>query len=131
MASVRWSQSREGETTAQHDRYGSNDISRLTAEPSKNPKGRQVGFGKGLHEHIDNDDSHSPADAEERKKRLMFAVKTVTNPDKTEYKHRSIPGRTAYAKAFKDFGILAITEQNSETIEKVFTFFPRRRARKR
>ena len=95
------------------------------------PSGKRVGFGNGLLEHIDNDPNHSPDDAAARKQRLMFAVKTVTNPDKTEKNHRSIPGRTAYAKAFDDFGILAITEPESDVIARVFTYFPRRGARKR
>ena len=97
----------------------------------KNPEGRRVGFGKKLLEHIENDPMHGPADAEERKKRLMFAVDAVTHPDRTEKNHRSIPGRTAYAKAFDGFGILAITEPGKDTVEKVFTYFPRRGARKR
>ena len=95
------------------------------------PSGKRVGFGKGLLEHIDNDSNHSPQDAENRKKRLIYAVATVTHPDKTEKDHRSILGRTAYAKAFDDFGILAITEPESDTIARVFTFFPRRGGRKR
>lgn len=96
-----------------------------------NPNGVRVGFGKRLLEHIEGDPNHAPSDADERKKRLMFAVKTVTNPDKMEKNHRSIPGRTAYAKAFDDFGILAITDPESNVIAKVFTYFPRRGARKR
>ena len=97
----------------------------------KSPDGKRIGFGKGLLEHIDNDTDHAPADAKARKQRLIYAVQTVTHPDRTETNHRSIPGRTAYAKAFDDFGILAITEPESDVIEKVFTFFPRRGARKR
>ena len=95
------------------------------------PSGKQVGFGKGLLEHIDNDPNHSPGDAIARKQRLVYAVATVTHPDKIENNHRSIPWRTAYAKAFTDFGILAITEPESDTIARVFTYFPRRGARKR
>ena len=95
------------------------------------PSGRRVGFGHGLLEHIDNDPNHAPEDAKARKQRLIYAVQTVTHPDKTEKNHRSIPGRTAYAKAFDDFGILAITEPESNVIAKVFTYFPRRGARKR
>ena len=95
------------------------------------PSGKRVGFGHGLLEHIDNDPDHSPKDATARKQRLIYAVQTVTHPDKTEKNHRSIPGRTAYAKAFDDFGILAITEPESNVIAKVFTYFPRRGARKR
>lgn len=95
------------------------------------PSGKLVGFGHGLLEHIDNDPNHAPDDAKARKQRLIYAVQTVTHPDKTEKNHRSIPGRTAYAKAFDDFGILAITEPESDVIAKVFTYFPRRGARKR
>lgn len=95
------------------------------------PSGKRVGFGTGLLNHIDNDPNHSPGDAAARKQRLMFAVKTVMNPDKTEKDHRGIPGRKAYAKAFDEFGILAITEPESDVIAKVFTYFPRRGARKR
>ena len=97
----------------------------------RNPEGKQVGFGKKLLDHIDNDPNHAPADATARKQRLPFAIATVTHPDKVEKNHRSIPGRTAYAKAFEDFGILAITEPESDTIANVFTYFPRRGARKR
>ena len=97
----------------------------------KNKEGKLVGFGKKLLDHIDSDVLHSKADAAARKQRLIYAVQTVTHPDKVEKNHRSIPGRTAYAKAFDDFGILAITEPQSDTIEHVFTFFPRRGAKKR
>ena len=96
-----------------------------------NPEGKRVGFGKKLLDHIDGDTSHSSADAAARKQRLIYAVATVTHPDKVEKNHRSIPGRTAYAKAFDDFGILAITEPESDTIANVFTYFPRRGAKKR
>ena len=97
----------------------------------KNPEGKMVGFSHGLLEHIDSDPKHDPKDAKARKERLIYAVQTVTHPDKTEKNHRSIPGRTAYAKAFDDFGILAITEPESDVIAKVFTYFPRRGAKKR
>ena len=50
----------------------------------KNPEGKQVGFGKKLLEHIDSDTAHSPADAAARKQRLIYAVSTVTHPDKVE-----------------------------------------------
>ncbi len=95
------------------------------------PSGKRIGFGEKLLTHIDSDSQHSPKDAAERKARLIYAVSTVMHPDKTETNHRSIPGRTAYAKAFEDFGILAVTEPESDTIASVFTFFPRRGARKR
>ena len=91
-----------------------------------NPNGKRVGFGSGLLKHINNDPNHAPEDADERKKRLLFAVDTVKHPDRMDVNHRGIEGRTAYAKAFEDFGILAITGPESDTIDKVYTFFPRR-----
>ena len=95
------------------------------------PSGKRLGFGKGLLNHIDNDPNHAPGDAKARKERLQFAVATVTHPDRKETNHRMIPGRTAYTKAFKDFGIIAITEKESDAIAKVFTYFPRRGGKKR
>ena len=96
-----------------------------------NPEGNRVGFGEKLLAHIESDPNHAPEDATQRKRRLVFAIHTVEHPDKVEKNHRSIPGRTAYAKAFDDFGILAITEPESDTIANVFTYFPRREARKK
>ena len=97
----------------------------------KNPNGKQVGFGPSLLAHIENDHHHGPEDIKNRKERLLFAVETVRRPDKIDANHRNIPGRTAYAKAFKDFGVLAITGPESDTIDKMYTFFPRRGGRKR
>lgn len=97
----------------------------------KNPNGKQVGFGPSLLAHIENDRDHGPDDIKNRKERLLFAVETVRRPDKIDANHRNIPGRTAYAKAFKDFGVLAITGPESDTIDKMYTFFPRRGGRKR
>ena len=96
-----------------------------------NPNGKRIGFGEDLLKHIEGDVSHGENDIVERKRRLMFAVATVTNPDKTDPNHRSIPGRTAYAKAFDDFGILVITGPDNETVDKVYTYFPRRSGKKR
>ena len=56
------------------------------------PSGKRVGFGHGLLEHIDNDPNHAPEDAKARKQRLIYAVQTVTHPDKTEKNHRRFPG---------------------------------------
>ena len=94
----------------------------------KNPEGKQVGFGKKLLAHLEND--HLKGDADARKTRLMFAVKAVTNPDKVEKDHRGFEGRTLYTKAFDGFGMLAITERGSDTIEYAFTVIPNRRGKK-
>ena len=93
--------------------------------------GKRMGFGKDLLEHIESDVNHSPDDIIARKERLLFAMHTVTNPDKTEENHRQIPGRTLYTKAFKDFGILAVTDTETGAVDKVFTYFPRRDGKKR
>lgn len=93
----------------------------------KNPEGNRVGFGKKLLAHIE---SHDDGDANERKRRLMFAVRAVTNPDKVEKNHRGFDGRTLYTKAFTQFGMLAITEKDSDTIEYAFTIVPNRKGRK-
>lgn len=96
-----------------------------------NPDGTRVGFGQRLLDHIEGDTSHAPEDIKARKERLAFAVATVAKPDAVERNHRSIPGRTAYARAFDDFGILAVSEPDGEDIETVFTYFPRRGMRRR
>ena len=96
-----------------------------------NPDGVRVGFGRRLLDHIEGDTAHAPADIKARKERLAYAVATVTRPDAVERHHRSIPGRTAYARAFDDFGILAVSEPDGENIETVFTYFPRRGMKRR
>ena len=96
-----------------------------------NPDGVRVGFGRRLLDHIEGDTAHAPEDIKARKERLAFAVATVAKPDAVERNHRSIPGRTAYAKAFDDFGILAVSEPDGENIEAVFTYFPRRGMKRR
>ncbi len=93
--------------------------------------GKRIGFGNDLLEHINGDMFHGPEDIIARKERLLFAVATVRNPDKTEENHRQVPGRTLYAKAFDDFGILAVSDSESGAIDKVFTYFPRRGGKKR
>ena len=94
----------------------------------KNPEGRKVGFGRKLLAHLEND--HLKADADARKTRLMFAVNSVTNPDKVEKNHRGFEGRTAYVKSFNTFGMVVITEKGSDTIEYAFTLIPTRRGKK-
>lgn len=90
----------------------------------KNPEGNRVGFGKKLLDHLNND-HHLKSGADARKQRLMFAVKAVTNPDKTDKNHRGFEGRTLYAKAFVSFGMVVITERGSNIIEYAFTIIPK------
>lgn len=87
---------------------------------------RRVGFGKRLLDHIN---THHPNDAKERKTFLQFAIAAVRKPDAIERNHRSIKDRTAYAKAFADFGILVISDRRGD-IHDVFTFVPKRKMRK-
>lgn len=86
----------------------------------------RVGFGKRLLDHIN---AHHPNDAKERKTFLQFAVATVRDPDAVERNHRTVPGRTAYAKAFTDFGLLVIADKH-RNINDVFTFVPKRKMKK-
>ena len=94
---------------------------------ANNPDGRRVGFGKKLLTHLD---THLEGDANARKARLMFAVKTVTRPAKVERDHKGFEGRTLYSKAFEKFGMVAISEKGGDTIEHVFTIIPNRRGKK-
>jgi hypothetical protein len=93
----------------------------------KNPEGKQVGFGEKLLIHLED---HLEGDSNARKTRLMFAVKTVTNPDKVEKNHRSLSGRTLYSKAFEKFGMIAISEKGSDTVEQIFTIVPKRKKKR-
>lgn len=95
----------------------------------KNPEGNSVGFGQRLLAHLEAD--HLKSDSDARKTRLMFAVKTVTNPDKVEKNHRNLAGRTLYTKSFDKFGIIAISEKDSDTVEQIFTIVPNRKGKKR
>ena len=93
-----------------------------------NPEGKQVGFGLKLLTHLEA--HHLEGDSNARKTRLMFAVKAVTNPDKVEKNHRSLSGRTLYSKAFDNFGIIAVSEKDSDTVEQIFTIVPKRKGKK-
>ena len=93
----------------------------------KNPEGKQVGFGKKLLVHLD---THLEGNADARKTRLMFAVNTVTSPAKVEKDHKGFEGRTLYSKAFENFGMIAISEEGSDTIEHVFTIVPNRKGKR-
>ena len=94
----------------------------------RNPEGKQVGFGQKLLTHLEA--HHFEGDSNARKTRLMFAVKTVTNPDKIEKNHRNLAGRTLYSKSFEKFGIIAISEKGSDTVEQIFTIVPNRKGKK-
>lgn len=93
----------------------------------KSKDGRRVGFGKNLIRHLDIDHAASIKDANARKQRLLFAIKSITDADKIERGHKGIKGRTAYAKSFDGFGILALSDRANRNIEYVFNFFPDRR----
>ncbi len=95
------------------------------------PNKERVGFGKNLLTHIKKSPHHAQADATARLERLEFAVNTIKSPDVLERNHRDLPNRSLYVKAFKDFGIFAITEKDGLNLEQVYTFFPRRGGRKR
>ena len=96
----------------------------------ENPNSQRVGFGKRLLGHIENDHD-SQKDINGRKERLVYAVATVVSPDKIEQNHKGLEGRTAYTKAFDDFGVLAISTAEGEDIEEVFNIVPKRSLRKR
>ena len=91
-------------------------------------EGIAVGFGRRLLSHLEY---HSGMDAEARLMRLEFAVSTVASPDKIEHIHRGNQNRTAYAKAFKDFGILVISDDTTKSIREVFTLIPSRKEKRR
>lgn len=92
----------------------------------QNQEGKNVGFGKNLLKHIE---SHDSKDAIARKKRLLFAIQTVKTADIIENNHKDIPGRTAYMKAFENFGMICITDK-SDNIEYTFTIIPKRKEKK-
>ena len=94
----------------------------------KNPEGKEVGFGEKLLTHLEA--HHLKGDSDARKTRLMFAVKTVSNPDKVEKNHRNLEGRTLYSKSFENFGIIAISEKGNDTVEQIFTIVPKRKGKK-
>lgn len=91
----------------------------------ESPEGR-VRFGKELADHLSGG-GHAAKDVAARKARLAFAVDTVAHPDEVEKSHRGDGRQTAYKKSFEEFGIMAVTGRDSESIEYVFTFFPDRK----
>lgn len=87
------------------------------------PGGTRVGFGKRLLEHID---AHGEKDAAGRKTFLEFAVNAVGSPDRVDAGHRGLEGRTAYAKRFREFSMLVISDKKTNSVEEVFTIVPKR-----
>ena len=87
------------------------------------PGGARVGFGKRLLEHID---AHGEKDAAGRKTFLQFAVNAVGSPDRVDAGHRGLEGRTAYAKRFREFSMLVISDKKTNSVEEVFTVVPKR-----
>ncbi len=90
----------------------------------KSADGTDTAFGKSLKVHLD---AHTEKDANNRKQCLAYAVDAVktTQP---ETNHRGIPGRKAYAKSYKDFGIITIADKNN-TIDEVFTIVRKRKGK--
>ena len=81
-----------------------------------------VGFGRKLKNHLR---SHGTKDAENRKRRLLFAIDTVRSAH-PETNHKGIEGRKAYAKRFDGFGMLVLTDKGGKEISEVFTIIPKR-----
>ena len=92
------------------------------------PNGERVGFGKTLLNHLD---AHHHTDADARLKHLEYAIDTIRHPDGVEKKHRLIQGRTAYAKAYKNFGMLVLADTETGLVKQAFTFFPNRKGRQK
>ena len=93
--------------------------------------GQQMGFGKALLRHFNEDHDPNSTDIKNRKARLMYAISTVKHPDKVERNHEGLQGRTAYTKAFDKFGILAVSDRDGKSIEYIFNIMPKRSLRKR
>jgi len=92
--------------------------------------GVRVGFGKTLKKHLDQDHVN-PNDIKARKEALLQAIATVKYPDKVEWHHEGLQGRTAYTKAFEKRGILAVTDREGKNIEFVFNIIPKRKLKRR
>ncbi len=87
------------------------------------PNGTRIGFGERLLDHID---AHGAKDAAGRKTFLQFAVNTVVSPARVDKNHRGLNGRTAYAKRFRDFSMLVVSDSATNSVEEVFTIVPKR-----
>lgn len=92
--------------------------------------GVRIGFGRSLRRHLD-DDHANPRDIKARKEALLQAIETVRHPDRVEWHHKGLQGRTAYAKAFEERGILAISDREGKNVEFVFNIIPKRSMKRR
>ena len=88
--------------------------------------GRRIGFGKALLRHFNEDNNPNSDDIKNRKSRLLYAINAVKHPDKVEWHHEGLQGRTAYTKAFDKFGVLAVSDREGKNIEYVFNIIPKR-----
>lgn len=97
--------------------------------------GKRIGFGKSLLKHFNEDhdltDEEEANDIKNRKRLLMFAVDTVMHPTKVSLNEEGYVGRKAYIKPFNTFGIKAISNEEEDKIEYVFTYRPAKSERKR
>ena len=88
--------------------------------------GQRIGFGKALLRHFNEDNDPNSDDIKNRKSRLLYAINAVKHPDKVEWHHEGLQGRTAYTKAFDKFGVLAVSDREGKNIEYVFNIIPKR-----
>ena len=88
--------------------------------------GNRIGFGNALLRHFNEDSDPNSADIINRKSKLIYAINTVTHPDRVEQNHKGLEGRTAYTSSYGDFGILAITDKGGKNIEYIFNIIPKR-----
>ena len=88
--------------------------------------GQRIGFGKALLRHFNVDKDPTSNDIKNRKAKLMYAISAVTHPDKVEWHHERLQGRTAYTKSFEKFGILAVSDRGGKNIDYVFNILPKR-----
>ena len=88
--------------------------------------GKRIGFGKALLRHFNSDKDPNSTDIKNRKAKLMYAISAVKYPDKVEWHHEGLQGRTAYTKSFDKFGVLAVSDMDGKDIEYVFSIIPKR-----
>ena len=61
----------------------------------------------------------------------MFAVDTVLHPTTITNNEEGVSGRRAYLKPFRTFGVKAVTTEEGDKIEYVFTYRPAKSERAR
>ena len=91
------------------------------------PDGKKVLFGQSLKRHIE-EDGHGSEDTAGRKKKLLYAVDAVKNPDSISDSTRG-ENRTVYQKSFDGFSMMAIADEKGE-VNEVFNIIPRKGGRK-